>query len=263
MNAIQQELMSPPYGGEFGFRMLPVEAIARTNGQAAVDISIYPGRLIALEGTDGVGRSTQIALLREWLETLGYGVLHTGLTRSRLAGDGLRKAKQGTTLSQRTLDLFYATDFADRLETDILPALRAGFVVLTDRYIYSTIARSIVRGIEPGWLRDVYRFAPKAHGVFYLKASLPYLIPRVLARGGFDYWESGLDYRMERDLYSSFGPYQQAVLDVFDELAKENGFHVLDADRGVAEVFAELKRGIEPLLAAAEGGRHDGRRSDG
>jgi thymidylate kinase len=105
----------------------------------------------------------------------------------------------------------------------------------------------------------VYRFAPKAHGVFYLKASLPYLVPRVLARGGFDYWESGLDFREERDLYSSFWPYQQAVLNVFEELARDNGFHVLDADRGVAEVFAELKRGIEPLLTAAEGIRHDGR----
>lgn len=262
MNAFQQELLSNPTAGEFGFRMLPVESIARTNGSSPVDISIYPGRLIALEGTDGVGRSTQIALLREWLETQGYGVLHTGLTRSRLAGDGLRKAKQGTTLSQRTLDLFYATDFADRLETDILPALRAGFVVLTDRYIYSTIARSIVRGIDPGWLRQVYRFAPKAHGVFYLKVDLPHLVPRVLARGGFDFWESGLDYREERDLYSSFIPYQKAVLGVFDELAMENKFHVLDANRGVAEVFADLKSGIGPIIAGVEGSRNDGRGSD-
>jgi len=242
--------------------MLPVESIARTDGSAPVDISIYPGRLIALEGTDGAGRSTQIALLREWLETQGYGVLHTGLTRSRLAGDGLRKAKQGTTLSQRTLDLFYATDFADRLETDILPALRAGFVVLTDRYVYSTIARSIVRGIDPSWLRQVYRFAPKAHGVFYLKIDLPHLIPRVLARGGFDYWESGLDYREERDLYSSFIPYQNAVLGVFDGLAAEHGFHVIDANRGIAEVFADLKSGIQPVISGVDGGRHDGRGQD-
>ena len=136
MHMRRQETMSGPTTGDFGFRMLPVESIAKTDGSAPVDISIYPGRLIALEGTDGVGRSTQIALLREWLETQGFGVLHTGLTRSRLAGDGLRKAKQGTTLSQRTLDLFYATDFADRLETDILPALRAG---LSDEQIATVV----------------------------------------------------------------------------------------------------------------------------
>jgi dTMP kinase len=135
MQVTTKEMMSVSPGSEHGFRLLPVEALTRPSGARPVDISIYPGHLIALEGTDGAGRSTQIALLREWLETQGFGVLHTGLTRSRLAGDGLRKAKQGTILGQRTLDLFYATDFADRLETDILPALRAGFVVLTDRYV--------------------------------------------------------------------------------------------------------------------------------
>jgi dTMP kinase len=244
---------------EHGFRMLPVEAIAHPNGSRPVDISIYPGHLIALEGTDGVGRSTQIALLREWLEALGYGVLHTGLARSRLAGEGLRKAKQGTTLGQRTLDLFYATDFADRLETDVLPALRAGFVVLADRYIYSMIARSMVRRMDRNWLGDVYRFAPVAHGVFYLKVDIPHLVPRVLARGGFDFWESGLDFQSEQDLFSSFVPYQTALLGVFDDLASSHGFQIVDANRGIAEVFADLKAGILPIISGSMGPRRDGR----
>ncbi len=236
-------------------RPLPVEALARPTGVGPVNISIYPGYLIALEGTDGVGRSTQIALLREWLETQGFGVLHTGLTRSRLAGEGLRKAKQGTILGQRTLDLFYATDFADRLETDILPALRAGFVVLTDRYVYSIIARSTVRGIDPEWLRDLYRFAPLAHGVFYLKVDIPHLVPRVLAGGGFDFWESGMDFRGEPDLYTSFVPYQRALLGVFDDLAQTHGFKVLDANRGIGEIFADLREGVSQILAGPKGSR--------
>jgi dTMP kinase len=144
-----------------------------------------------LEATDGAGRSTQIALLREWLESHGFGVAHTALRRSRLAADGLKQAEQGHTLGARTMDLFYATDLADRLENFILPSLRAGSVVLTDRYIYSTIARAIVRGGEPDWIRDVYRFAPVPHAVSYLRVDLDHLTPRVLAGGGFDYWESG------------------------------------------------------------------------
>jgi dTMP kinase len=229
-------------------RALNGEAI-RINGTGAVDISKYPGRLIAIEGTDGAGRSTQIALLREWLETQGFGVSHTALTRSRLVGAGLRKAKQGTTLGQLTLDLFYATDFADRLENDILPALRAGFVVLTDRYIYSVMARSIVRGIDPDWIRDLYRFAPHPHGVLYLDIQAPNLVPRVLNRGGFDYWESGLDFQEERDLYRSFVRYQSRLLEVFGQLAVDYRFEFVDANRGIGEVFHDLRDRVLRLVA--------------
>jgi len=219
------------------------------DGSGAMDISKFSGRLIALEGTDGVGRSTQIALLREYLETQGFGVMHTGLTRGQLAGEGLKAAKLGTTLGQRTLDLFYATDFADRLEDNILPALRAGFVVLTDRYIYSVIARAIVRGIDRRWLRDLYRFAPQPHGVLYLKIDLPHLIPRVLARGGFDFWESGMDFLNEDDLYSSFVPYQKRLLGTFEQIAKLYKFQTIDANRSVAEVFRDVRDKVAAIVA--------------
>lgn len=238
---------------EPGFRSPLRHDAVRVTGAERVDISGYAGRLIVLEGTDGVGRSTHIALLREWLETRGYGVLHTGLSRSRLAGEGLRKAKLGTTVSQRTLDLFYATDFADRLENDILPALRAGFVVLTDRYIYSIMARAMVRGIERAWLEDLYRFAPQPHGVLYLKVGTQSLIPRVVTRGPFDYWESGMDFQEETELFHSFVRYQTRLLTVFDELAATYGFEVIDANRDVGEVFADLKVGVERLLAGMKG----------
>src|ERR1700683_4974598 len=126
------------------------------------------GKLIVIEGTDGAGRSTQINLLKPWLEELGHAVVDTGMTRSPLAGDGIRRAKEGNNLGRVTQSLFYATDFIDRLENEIAPALRAGFVVLTDRYISSRMARAHVRGVEPAWLKAIYSVALKPDAVFYL-----------------------------------------------------------------------------------------------
>lgn len=225
------------------------------DGAAPVDISSLPGRLIALEGTDCAGRSTQVALLREWLECHGFGVAHTALKRGRLAADGLRKAKEGHTLSPLTMDLFYATDLADRLDSYILPALRAGFVVLTDRYFYSTMARSIVRGVDPEWIRDVYRFSPRPHAVFYLKASVENLIPRTLARQGLDYWESGMDFQEEADIYTSFVRYQRRLIEVYDRLAEEYELTPVDADASVRDVFCALKKGMLGVISTMKGAR--------
>jgi len=126
----------------------------------------YPGKLIAIEGTDGVGRSTQIQLLREWLEIKGYGVVETGWTRSPLMQPTIELAKSSNTLNKLTFVLLYATDFADRLEKEIIPALKAGFIVLSDRYIFTALARAGVRGIDRQWLRDLYGFAIAPHMVF-------------------------------------------------------------------------------------------------
>lgn len=235
---------------EPGFRSNGTEHHRRVTGEGAVDISGFPGWLIALEGTDRAGRSTHISLLREWLEKKGYAVAHTGLTRSRLAGDGLKRAKLGHTLGRQTMDLYYATDFADRLERDILPALRAGFVVLTDRWIYSTIARSLARGAEVEWSRDLYRFAPRPHAVFYLKVDVPSLTPRVLAQGELDFWESGMDFQEETDLYRSFIRYQTRLLEIFDGLADEHAFKVIDARRPVRPVFQDLRSGVMEVLTS-------------
>ena len=130
------------------------------------------GKLIVIEGADGVGRSTQVWLLKQWLETNGHAVLAARMTRSALAGKGLREAKRGTTLGRVTMALFYATDFADRLEHEVIPALKAGFIVLTDRYIYTLIARALARGIDADWLREVYGFALQPDKVFYLRAEV-------------------------------------------------------------------------------------------
>src|SRR5207302_3936419 len=184
-------------------------------------------------GTDGVGRSTQLHLLRSWLESSGYAVIDTEMTRSILAGAGLKQAKEGHTLGPITLNLFYATDFVDRFESQILPALRAGFIVLTDRYIYSLMARAIVRGADPTWIRSIYGLALKPDAIFYLKVTLDDLIPRVLQKGGFDYWESGMDMRLGDDLFESFVNYQTRLLAQFDRLTLEYNFQVLDASQPV------------------------------
>ncbi len=211
-----------------------------------------PGKLIVIEGTDGVGRSTQIRLLRPWLEQQGRAVVDTGMTRSKLAGKGIKQAKQGHTLGRVTLNLFYATDFADRLENEIVPALRAGFVVLTDRYTYSLIARAAVRGIDPAWVRNVYRFALIPDAVFYLRIGVDDLIPRVVFSTGFDYWESGMDLHPSEDMYESFQKYQTALLAEFENLVEEYHFKVIDATQDIPVVFENLREGISKVLTESE-----------
>ncbi len=207
-----------------------------------------PGRLIVLEGTDGVGRTTQVALLHEWLEANGYAVTQTGLARSSLVGPGLNRAKQGHTLGDTTLNLFYATDFADRLEKEIIPALRAGFICLTDRYIYSMIARALVRGVSHDWLRDLFGFAIVPDAVFYLEADLDRLVPRVVSGEGFDYWESGMDVLRGDDIFGTWREYQTRLLGKFRQIGKEYEFIWVDANHSVGEIFTDLRKKLGPIL---------------
>jgi dTMP kinase len=209
------------------------------------DGELLPGHLIVIEGPDSVGRSTHLSLLKPRLEAAGYAVFDTGMTRSELAGKGIKNAKEGHTLGNITMSLFYATDFADRLENQIIPALRAGFIVLTDRYIYSAMARAIVRGADPDWIRAVYGMALAPDAIFYLRVrNSEDLVPRVLAGRGFDYWESGMDLRLGEYLYDSFVAYQQFMLEQFDNMVQEYGFEVIDASRPVDEVFEDLEQRV-------------------
>ena len=218
-------------------------------GIPGVDPREPKGKLIVIEGADGVGRSTQIWLLKQWLETKGHAVLATRMMRSALAGKRLRQAKKGTTLGRVTMALFYATDFVDRLEHEVIPALRAGFIVLTDRYIYTLAARALVRGIDPDWIREVYGFALKPDRVFYLRAGVDDLVTRVLQKDGFDYWESGMDLRLGEDMYESFVEYQNRMMAQFDKMVEDYGFRIIDASRSIETVFADLKEQMSDLLA--------------
>ncbi len=218
-------------------------------GLPGIALEELKGKLIVLEGTDGVGRSTHISLLKQWLENHGHAVLDTGMTRSALAGKRLKQAKEGHTLGGITMSLFYATDFADRLENEIIPALRAGFIVLTDRYIYSLIARAIVRGSDPEWLREVYGFALKPDAIFYLRVKIDDLVTRVLQSRGFDYWESGMDMHMGEDMYESFVRYQKWLLAEFDKMVETFGFEIVDASGSVEEVFEHLRERVDRVIA--------------
>ena len=222
------------------------------HGLPYLPLDNYPGRIVAVEGTDGVGRSTQIRLLREWLEVRGYGVVETGWTRSRLMQPTIELAKSSNTLNKLTFVLLYACDFADRLEKEIIPALKAGFIVLADRYIYTALARAGVRGVDSQWIRRMYGFAIAPHLVFYLKIDADALARRVLEAGGMAYWESGMDLKSGDDIYDSFRTYQRQLLKEYAAMADEFGFRVLDGRKPVGAIQEELRRQMGELLESVE-----------
>jgi dTMP kinase len=215
---------------------------------AYLNPSDLKGKLIVIEGTDGVGRSTHIELLQEWLEVQGYGVITTGWTRSSLMSKTIDIAKQGNILDHWSLSLLYATDFADRLEHQIIPALRSGFIVLADRYIYTAFARDTVRSGDPAWIRDVFGFALVPDLVCYLRIDDDTLALRVLESNGMNYWESGMDMRVGSDLYDSFKKYQAQLIEEFDKMAEEFKFEVVDARKSLEEIQEFLRAKIQPLL---------------
>jgi dTMP kinase len=205
-------------------------------GLPYMDISQLKGKLITVEGTDGVGRSTQIQFLKEWLEVQGFAVMETGWTRSKLVGKTIGDAKEGHWLNPLTYTLLYTTDFADRLENEIIPALKAGYIVLADRYIFTAFARTKLRNVNPEWIRELFGFAIVPDLVFYLKIDPNTLIRRVLDSNRLDYWEAGMDLNPGLDIYDSFKKYQTLLLKEFDKLAKEFNFIVIDGRRSIPKI---------------------------
>lgn len=209
----------------------------------------YHGILIVVEGADCSGRSWQVKELRTWLECNGHAVLDTGLRRSNLIGDAILEAKQGNTLGKTTLSLLYATDFADQLENKILPALAAGFVVLADRYIFTLMARDLVRGASKDWLRKLFGFAPVPDMIFYLQADPQVLLYRSFEKHGYlDYWESGMDICLSGDIFESFQIYQSLLAQQYDQMAEEFHFSVLDGQESPLVVQKNMRRDIERYL---------------
>lgn len=207
------------------------------------------GKLIVVEGADGSGRSTQIAQLVEWLEINGRPTVQVGLKRSTLVSEELEKAQDGNVLSRTTLSLFYATDFADQLENIMIPAMKAGFIVLADRYIYTLMARDMVRGMDEKWLKNLYGIAPVPDIVFYLSAEPEELVQRNLSKNAkLDYWESGMDLGLSRDVFDSFLKYQTQMSDAFRRLQKSYGFEIIDANRSVSAVNKDLRKKISAVL---------------
>jgi dTMP kinase len=209
----------------------------------------YPGKLIVIEGTDGVGRSTQADLLRNWLAVEGYGVSISGWKSSDLISTVIDKAKSKNALNTITFSLLYATDLADRLNRMILPALKAGLIVIADRYFYTAYARDVVRGADPAWVRKLYGFALKPDLVFYLKMPLEPLLRRIITtRGGLDFYESGRDIGMSTDLYQSFKLYQAQILLEYEQMVSEYDFKVVAADESIDSVQRALRTHVQSLL---------------
>jgi dTMP kinase len=220
------------------------------HGIPKVDLERLAGRLIVVEGADGSGRSTQIAMLVQWLEGSGHATTQVGLKRSSLVSEELEQAQQGNILSRTTFSLFYATDFADQLENIILPALKAGFIVLADRYIYTLMARDMVRGMDEAWLKNLYGIALEPDAVFYLNVPPEELVQRSFAKNtALDYWESGMDLGLSRDMFDSFLKYQTTMQQTFRHLQVTYGFTIVDGNRSADAINAELRKKISAVLA--------------
>ena len=218
-------------------------------GLPKVNTEDLTGKLIVIEGADGSGRSTQIRLLTDYLEGRGYATVNVGLKRSNLVSAELEQAMQGNVLSPITLSLFYATDFIDQLENNIVPALRAGFIVLADRYFYTLMARDILRGGDPDWLRNIYSLALVPDAVFLLDVSPSFLIERTFQKkNSFDYWESGMDVRMSRDIFDSFIKYQRKIKAEFQRMKETYHFEVINGNRSPKAIAADLQKKVELIL---------------
>jgi dTMP kinase len=209
------------------------------------------GLLIVIEGPDSSGRSTHISLLAQWLEERGHAVAQAGLKRSELVGLELEQAKAGNVLSPRTMSLFYATDFYDQLENRIVPALRAGYVVLADRYVFTLMARDIVRGGDPAWLESLYGMALIPDAVYSFVVSSKTLVQRTLhSHALMDYWESGMDLGISRDWFDSFMAYQRRMRVEFRRLRDQYGFEEINANRSINAIQADLRARVQTVVDA-------------
>jgi dTMP kinase len=206
----------------------------------------FAGRLIAVEGLDGSGKSTQIYLLKRWLEAEGVRVYFSEWNSSELVKSATSKGKKRELLTPSTFSLIHATDFADRYERHLLPLLRAGYVVLCDRYIFTAFARDVVRGCPPAWVRGIYSFAALPDLTFFFKADLEVSLNRILdGRPKLKFFEAGMDMRLSSDLYESFRIFQGRILDQYLAMSTEFNFTVVDANRRV-----EAQQGVVRQLVS-------------
>lgn len=211
-----------------------------------------PGKLFIVEGIDGSGKSTQLDLLRKYLESQGYTVSFSEWNSSPLVRDTTRLGKRQRLLSPMTFSLIHAADFMDRLERTIIPPLRAGAVVLADRYIYTAFARDAARGIDRDYVRRMYRFAVKPTGAFYFRVPLKEALRRILTgRPELKWYEAGMDLGLSEDPYKSFEIFQGRILDEYERMTKEFGLTTIDATLPIAEQQSQVRQIVNPMLAGS------------
>ena len=216
----------------------------------------YPGRLIAVEGIDGSGKSTQLLLLERWLIAQGYRVHFTEWNSSLLVRRSMKRGKKKDLLTPTTFSLLHAVDFGDRLTYQIVPPLKAGMIVLADRYVYTAFARDVARGVHPDWVREVYGFAPRPDLTFYFRVPIEVSLQRLLTgRTKLKYHEAGMDVGLATDPVDSYRLFQSRVLDNYDKVTAEFGLRVIDAAADIPSQQKTVRREVERMLQGYDGPR--------
>ena len=214
----------------------------------------YPGRLITVEGIDGSGKSTQLLLLERWLSSRGFRVHFTEWNSSRLVRRSMKRGKKKDLLTPTTFSLLHAVDFADRLTYEIIPPLKAGMIVLADRYVYTAFGRDVARGVDPRWVRAVYSFAPRPDLALYFRVPIDVSLERLLAgRTKLKYHEAGMDVGLATDPAESFRLFQSRVLDIYDQLTVQFGLRVVDATGDIPTQQKTVRRMVHEMLRGYQG----------
>ena len=208
----------------------------------------YEGLLIVIEGTDGSGKSTQLELLKKYIQAQSYGVMVSEWKTSRLIADVIDDAKERNLLNATTFSLLYAADFADRLENQIIPALKSGFIVLLDRYYYTALARDVVRGQDIEWVKNLYDYAPEPDLVFYLDMPVDILLKRIIGTTGLNYYESGRDIGFSTDFYNSFEIYQKKCLEQYNNMKSEYNFKSIDGTKSINQIHKIMSKEVQTIL---------------
>lgn len=209
----------------------------------------HPGALIVVEGTDGSGKSTQLYLLRRWLEIGGYKIYFTEWNSSPLVKSATRRGKKRRLLTATTFSLLHAADFADRCERQIFPLLQSGYLVLADRYIYTAFARDAARGCPPDWLRNLYQFAPTPDLTFYFRAPLEVAVNRILGgRPRLKHYEAGMDLGLSYDRVESFRLFQGMIMDQYDRMVESDGFLVMDGTMEVNKLQRQMREMVKAKI---------------
>lgn len=208
----------------------------------------YEGLLIVIEGTDGSGKSTQLELLKKYIQAQSYGVMVSEWKTSRLIAGVIDDAKDRNLLNATTYSLLYAADFADRLENQIIPALKSGFIVLLDRYYYTALARDVVRGQDIEWVKNLYDYAPEPDLVFYLDMPVDVLLKRIIGTTGLDFYESGRDVGFSTDFYKSFEIYQKKCLEQYNNMKSEYNFKSIDGTLPIKNIHNIMSDEVQKIL---------------
>jgi len=212
----------------------------------------FPGKLFVVEGVDGSGKSTQLSLLHQWLQAEGYGVVFSEWNSSPLVRNITKRGKKKQMLTPASFSLIHATDFADRMEHNIIPLLKAGAVVLCDRYIYTAFARDVVRGMDPKWVRELYSFAARPTVAFYFRVPLEVAMGRITyGRNGFKFYEAGMDLGLSEDQEQSFKLFQSRIVEEYEKMVPEFDVTVIDATLPIEKQQAQMRQIVKARLDKA------------